>query len=352
MSASRLLVAPLFDGPLDIIGDIHGEIDALSALLSQLGYSNDGRHPDSRRLVFLGDLVDRGPDSPAVLKQVRSLVESGRAQCLLGNHELNLLLDDEKYGNSWWTAPEKPTTHPARRISPQEKADLLPFLSSLPLALERDDLRVVHACWDSQSISALKDIDLQDGNMVEIYRQFVRQAIETMRSQGLFTAVNEEWRDVKPRIEDQDWEPVYMPAKAELDSRVQMDNPIAVLTSGAERPAGKPFWAGGKWRMADRVKWWEEYDEQIPVIMGHYWRRFGEAKIYLSDKYGPDLFAGIGPHHWMGKRDNVYCVDFSVGARAEQRAQNQDEYACKLAALRVPEWEVLHDDGERAMLET
>ena len=51
------LVQPLFDGPLDVVGDVHGEIDALRSLLSHLGYSHDGReHPNHRRLVFVGDL--------------------------------------------------------------------------------------------------------------------------------------------------------------------------------------------------------------------------------------------------------------------------------------------------------
>ena len=348
MPAFNQFVAPLFDGPLDIVGDVHGEIDALNSLLLELGYRDDGKHPDGRRLVFLGDLVDRGPDSPAVLRKVRALVESGIAQCILGNHEFNLLIDDEKHGNSWWTAPEKSTRHPAVRIGPQEKAEFTEFLIGLPLVLERDDLRVVHACWHEDSVQALRNAD---ESITDLYHHFVRLANNQMREQGLFQAVSDEWNTVKPRIDDPGWQPVYMSAKAEMDSRMQMDNPVAVLTSGAEQPAQQPFWAGGKWRMADRVKWWETYSEAPVVVMGHYWRRFGDAKVYLNDKYGPDLFAGIGPHHWMGIKSNVYCVDFSVGARAEQRALGQDEYACKLAALRVPEWQVVHDDGERALLE-
>lgn len=67
MSNDSPLVQPLFDGPLDIVGDIHGEIDALRSLIRHLGYDDDGTHPDCRRLVFVGDLTDRGPDSPAVV---------------------------------------------------------------------------------------------------------------------------------------------------------------------------------------------------------------------------------------------------------------------------------------------
>lgn len=342
-------VAPLFEGPIDIIGDIHGEISALENLLEHLGYADDGAHPEGRRLVFLGDLVDRGPDSPAVLRRTRGLVEAGSAQCILGNHEFNLLRKDEKNGNEWWMAPDKPARHPAVTVDPDEKAGFEEFLLSLPLALERDDLRVVHACWHPDSIAAIRAAET--ANIVDLYHDYVERSQKRMRNQGFFKAVREEWQSVNPRIEDPGWAPVFMPAKAEMDSRLQMDNPVAVLTSGVEQPAAAPFWAGGKWRMVERVRWWDAYADAPAVVMGHYWRRFGQAQIYLNDKYGPDLFEGVGPHHWMGQQKNVYCVDFSVGARAEQRAQGQDEFACKLAALRVPEWEVMHDDGQRAVLE-
>ena len=53
------LVRPLFSGPLDIIADVHGEIDALRSLLRHLGYREDGTHAEGRRVVFVGDLTDR-----------------------------------------------------------------------------------------------------------------------------------------------------------------------------------------------------------------------------------------------------------------------------------------------------
>ena len=59
------LIQSLPEGPLDIVGDIHGEFDALLALLSHLGYDLQGHHPQGRTLVFVGDFCDRGPDSPA-----------------------------------------------------------------------------------------------------------------------------------------------------------------------------------------------------------------------------------------------------------------------------------------------
>ncbi|MEU3775517.1 polynucleotide kinase-phosphatase [Streptomyces sp. NPDC032472] len=76
-------------GPFDIIGDIHGCSSELETLLAKLGYE-DGAHPEGRTAVFVGDLVDRGPDSPGVLRRVMGMVASGNALCVPGNHENKL----------------------------------------------------------------------------------------------------------------------------------------------------------------------------------------------------------------------------------------------------------------------
>ncbi|MET9950492.1 polynucleotide kinase-phosphatase [Streptomyces sp. NPDC006339] len=76
-------------GPFDIIGDIHGCRSELETLLGKLGYV-DGHHPEGRTAVFVGDLVDRGPDSPGVLRRVMSMVAAGDALCVPGNHENKL----------------------------------------------------------------------------------------------------------------------------------------------------------------------------------------------------------------------------------------------------------------------
>ncbi|WP_205021691.1 polynucleotide kinase-phosphatase [Streptomyces sp. HB132] len=76
-------------GPFDIIGDIHGCSAELDTLLGKLGYEG-GAHPEGRTAVFVGDLVDRGPDSPGVLRRVMSMVASGDALCVPGNHENKL----------------------------------------------------------------------------------------------------------------------------------------------------------------------------------------------------------------------------------------------------------------------
>jgi protein phosphatase len=81
-------------GPFDIIGDVHGCLAELTALLDRLGYVIvDGvyRHPEGRRVVFLGDLIDRGPDSPGVLTCAMDMVAAGSALCVPGNHDIKLL---------------------------------------------------------------------------------------------------------------------------------------------------------------------------------------------------------------------------------------------------------------------
>ncbi|WP_437535980.1 polynucleotide kinase-phosphatase [Sorangium sp. So ce726] len=85
-------------GPFDIIGDVHGCFDELVELLEALGYKLEGlpdapraSPPEGRRAIFLGDLVDRGPRSPDVLRLAMAMVESGAALCVPGNHDVKLL---------------------------------------------------------------------------------------------------------------------------------------------------------------------------------------------------------------------------------------------------------------------
>ncbi|MCY3016627.1 MAG: metallophosphoesterase [Planctomycetota bacterium] len=76
----------------DIIGDVHGCDAELVALMARLEHPIDPAlpHPEGRRLVFVGDLVDRGPASPAVVIRVKRLAEAGRGLCVAGNHDIRL----------------------------------------------------------------------------------------------------------------------------------------------------------------------------------------------------------------------------------------------------------------------
>jgi polynucleotide kinase-phosphatase len=86
-------------GPFDIVGDVHGCLPELLTLLGKLGYQvvrdDAGRpvnavHQEGRTLIFVGDLVDRGPDSPGVLRLAMGMVAAGTALCVPGNHEQKL----------------------------------------------------------------------------------------------------------------------------------------------------------------------------------------------------------------------------------------------------------------------
>jgi polynucleotide kinase-phosphatase len=105
VAAARIEVEPLLNdrrgqtGPFDVIGDVHGCRGELEALLGELGYdltrdagghAVGARHPAGRKAVFVGDLVDRGPDTPGVLRLVMGMVAAGDAMCVCGNHEQKL----------------------------------------------------------------------------------------------------------------------------------------------------------------------------------------------------------------------------------------------------------------------
>ena len=109
IDAAEIFREPLWNnlkhehGPFDIVGDVHGCFDELLDLLKQLGYSVEAqangdaspkysvKPPEGRKAVFLGDLVDRGPKIPDVLRLVMNMVEAGTALCVPGNHDIKLM---------------------------------------------------------------------------------------------------------------------------------------------------------------------------------------------------------------------------------------------------------------------
>ncbi|SEF27175.1 polynucleotide kinase-phosphatase [Amycolatopsis pretoriensis] len=96
VAAAEIVVEPLrndkrdLTGPFDVIGDVHGCAAELEELLAELGYV-DGVHPAGRTAVFVGDLVDRGPDTPGVLRRVMGMAAAGSALVVCGNHEQKLV---------------------------------------------------------------------------------------------------------------------------------------------------------------------------------------------------------------------------------------------------------------------
>ena len=88
------------------------------------------------------------------------------------------------------------------------------------------------------------------------------------------------------------------------------------------------------------MAWWDDYREDVPVVIGHYWR---SLDAHTSTHEG--LFAGVGATAWHGHKRNVFCVDYSAGARAQTRLQGRPTAQLRLAALRWPERTLVLDDG-------
>jgi hypothetical protein len=349
MSKSASLVQPLFPGPLDLIGDVHGELATLEALLKRLGY-RDGTHPAGRRLVFLGDLVDRGPDSPGVVRFVQGLVESGRAQCILGNHELNILRKYTrvgKEGSGWFfeNAEERDENNVERDGNniemPQETVPEDPrkayadFFESLPLALVRDDLRVVHACWDDEAVKRARE----ENSALDLYRSEERLIRGEIAKSDLADEADREKKTLKDDgfdLRNSQVEPPFQLAIGQV-AVCEQHNAVKMLTSGPEMlvEPGKPFFVGGKWRMTTREPWWDSYDEGVTVVVGHYWRSAGGGGMATKDGE-PDPMEGVEPEVPLGDDELVHVIDYSVGLGYRRRNDAKFTGDLYLAALRWP----------------
>jgi hypothetical protein len=345
------LIATLETGSLDVIGDVHGEFDALQSLLAHLGYARDGNHPSGRRVVFVGDLCDRGPDSPAVLDLAMEWVEAGRAQCVLGNHELNVLRGAPKHGNGWFFDRDHDVHSgeflDSKAATPEKRAQWVAFFDQLPLALVREDVRIVHACWDPQAVASLEGLASEEGPRA-ICAHYDAGVKKLLRETGVEHRAAIEVQAHRHAFRDKSAVLPMLQAHAEEATIRQNNNPLRVLTSGLEEPARKPAWAGGKWRMTNRSRWWQQYLEEPAVLIGHYWRRDARATPANVTGDWDYPLEDYGSYDWMGPRGNVFCVDYAVGGRYLERARGgRAPFKCRLAAMRWPERELVFDDGER-----
>lgn len=167
----------------DIIPDIHGQAEKLRVALKNLGWRRNGTtwvHPEpDRQIVFLGDFIDRGPENGAVIRIVRELMDAGRAQSIMGNHELNAI--------HFHTADPE-TGAPLRShdtdnifqhgsflkefpIGASQTKDVLDWMTTLPLFIETNEFRAVHAAWIQ---SAIDDLKRQTGAGVFSQDQLIR----------------------------------------------------------------------------------------------------------------------------------------------------------------------------------
>lgn len=151
---------------LDIIGDIHGHATALRQLLEKMGYTQkDGiyRHP-TRKVLFLGDFIDRGAENLATVALARAMVEAGEAWAIMGNHEYNALAFHQEHpqtgdylrANSEKNRLQHQSFLDEQKADPKTARAALDWFKTLPLFLETKGARFIHAAWNQKHIDALK----------------------------------------------------------------------------------------------------------------------------------------------------------------------------------------------------
>jgi hypothetical protein len=166
---------------LDFIGDVHGYAIELEMLLEKMGYQHSYGtwHHAEHKAVFVGDMINRGPQSRKVIQIVRSMVDAGSAYAILGNHEINAILYFTKRKNGLpFRLPGPANKKMLDRIkleytSEKELERDIKWLRKLPLYYDFKQVRVVHAYWSQNHI------DLLHGALNEnkLKRKFLREII-------------------------------------------------------------------------------------------------------------------------------------------------------------------------------
>jgi hypothetical protein len=160
----------------DIIGDIHGSADLLVQLLTRLGYTPKAgtwRHSENRQVLFLGDIIDRNPSQREALTTVRTMVDSGDALCVMGNHEFNAVswaMRNPASGTFLREHTDKNTKQHMAFLNAFGSEDTIAhqewitWFKTLPLWLEIDGLQLVHACWEASRMELLRRLGLNSDN--------------------------------------------------------------------------------------------------------------------------------------------------------------------------------------------
>lgn len=277
----------------DIIGDIHGYLEPLERLLDKLGYREQAgvwRHPE-RKALFLGDFVDRGPDQPGVVALVRAMVESGEALAIMGNHEFNAVgfatAHPHRTGEFLRPHTEKNRRQHQTFLDQVGEGsdlhhDIVSWFRTLPLYLDLQEFRAVHACWDPDSLGAVRPVLNGRGQLTEDgwfaatdKESRVFEGVETLLK-GLEVPLPEgvefHDKDGNPRsnIRTQWW------MQGAFTYRDLAIVPPDVIERIPHEPVPEDLLPG--------------YDDDKPVFVGHYWLTGEPAPL----------------------ADNVACLDYSV----------------------------------------
>jgi len=293
----------------DIIGDVHGSADKLLGLLDLLGYRvRDGvHHHPERTAVFVGDLIDRGPDQVEVVRTVRAMHEAGSALVVLGNHEFNALAwstpDPAAPGEFARThggpgGPGHSRQHRAYLDQVVEGSDLhrshLAWFATLPRWLDLDGLRVAHACWHQPSLDVLDawappGTPLDDRFVLEASRKgsVLHQAVEVvLKGPEVRLPDGCAWRDPEGtlrRTARLRWWDDLAPTAAER----------LAIPDNATTPDGDPYPGVPDDVTADLDTY--AYRDDVPVFFGHYW--FTRAPAPASPRAVCVDYSAVRPGH-------------------------------------------------------
>lgn len=290
----------------DIIGDVHGHADKLKALLVELGYRHTRgafRHP-ARKAIFVGDLIARGCQNRETISLVRNMHEADEALMVMGNHEYNAICfhtpDPTNDGEYLRPRIQKNIEQHSKFMDEltgqdNELQKTIDWFKELPLFLEEDGLRVIHACWHKKHLPAL------------------RQKLPT----GLVTN-----------------EFLVQSSKKTTEEHTWIEN----LLKGPEYPLpGETEFKDkdGNTRKEIRTKWWfnklESYRNSALVGKKHLETIPDDGPMPNKSLVGypesaPPVFFG---HYWLTgdpepMAPNVACLDYSVGESGKLCAYRWD----------------------------
>jgi hypothetical protein len=288
-----------------LIGDIHGHADKLEALLLKLGYAlkNGSYFNPEKKVVFVGDYIDRGPQIRDTLQIVRRMVENEKAIALMGNHEYNALcfhFQESEGGHLRKHNIKNIIQHfeTLKQFQNRQKEyeEYLEWFKTLPLFYETDKFRAVHACWDVENIDYLRNTLSNDRLTDELIYQSVRKgsplnlALEdTLKGKEIKMPEGLNFTDkdgtLRAEIRIKWWEDPAHTTYRKIS--------VEPLDNLPESPVDVSL-----------LKNHDYYDEDDkPVFFGHYWLK-GNPTLY---------------------RDNICCLDYSVAKHGHLVAYRLDD---------------------------
>ena len=270
---------------LDIIGDVHACASLLKARLTDLGYAPDEttgvyRHPE-RRAVFVGDLIDRGPEQLEALQLVKAMADSDTADVVMGNHEFNAITYATKHPKTGEFLrahnEHNASQHSAfLNLSEDDQRYYIDWFKTLPLWLDLGGVRVVHACWHPESMRAV--IDACGSNRLTTVAHY---AEAVTKDTELHAAVEVLLKGPEIDLEDPYGLPPFKIGGPKLrrEARIRWWKHEATTLRdlaelrGATLENGDPYPVIPPDILVDpEVRHSYLYTDSVPLFYGHYWR--------------------------------------------------------------------------------